>query len=171
MALRLSWPASLRRWRRWIVTILVLLAIRVALPFAARPLLASQASKALRAQVEIGAVELSLLRCGIALRDVSVRPVSGPGSAAAEQPMIAWKRVAVAVRWLPLLRKHLLLREVVLESPRVAVDRAEDGTLNILALVPPSNASAAASPTPGARGTACRAGFRLAHWCGSVGAP
>ena len=153
MALRLSWPASLRRWRRWIVTILVLLAIRVALPFAARPLLASQASKALRAQVEIGAVELSLLRCGIALRDVSVRPVSGPGSAAAEQPMIAWKRVAVAVRWLPLLRKHLLLREVVLESPRVAVDRAEDGTLNILALVPPSNASAAASPTPGARGT------------------
>jgi len=126
----------------------VLLGVRAVLPFAVRPLVASQASKLLHARVEIGDVDLSLLRCGLALNEVRVRPVSGAGSAAEEQPMVAWKRLAVAVRWLPLLRKRVLLRELVLESPRVAVDRAQDGRLNILALLPTSAAAPAAGPTP-----------------------
>ncbi|MFN8628151.1 MAG: DUF748 domain-containing protein [Candidatus Binatia bacterium] len=167
MAFRLSWPAGLRRWRRWIVTLLVLLAVRAALPSALRPLLVSQASQALRARVAIGDVDLSLLRCGLALNEVSIRPLSGADSAAEEQAIVSWKRFAVAVRWLPLLRKRVLLREVVLESPRVAVDRAEDGALNILTLVPSSTAppdtrpTSAASPTPVAERAAVGSGWSV----------
>lgn len=146
MASRLAWPARLRPWRRWIVIGGLLLAVRVALPFALRPLLAAQASKALAARVEIGAVDLDLYRCGIALRNVAIHAAAGPRSGADEQPLIAWQRLAVAVRWLPLFSKEVLLRELVLESPRVAVDRNEDGRINLLALVPARGAPPAAAP-------------------------
>src|SRR5262249_30247121 len=82
-----------------------------------------------------------------------------PRSPAPDAPrLFAWKRLAVAVRWLRLLRKTIRLRELVLESPRVAVDRLQDGEINLLALVPaeptgapwpappPTRASEKASP-------------------------
>jgi hypothetical protein len=122
----------------------------MALPYALRPILAAQASKLLRARVEIGDVDLALLRGGIALEDVAVRPAdAAPG--ATEPPLIAWKRFAVALRWLPLFRHTVRLRTLELDSPRIALDRLESGELNLLALVPatePSPAPPSATPAP-----------------------
>ncbi len=74
-------------------------------------------------------------------------PADGPAAPGAVDtgPLIAWKRFAVSVNWLPLFRKTVQLREVVLESPRVALDRLKDGNFNLLALLPAGEAT----PTPG----------------------
>ncbi|MBI1816737.1 MAG: DUF748 domain-containing protein [Deltaproteobacteria bacterium] len=139
----------LYRWRRWLTVLAVVFIIRIALPAIVRRVAMSQASQALHAQVEIGDVDLALLRGGIALKDVTVRAALPNGSPEdvpnTAPPLIAWKRFAIEVRWLPLFRKTIQLREVVLESPRVALDRLADGGINLLALVP---ASSTPAPTP-----------------------
>ncbi len=121
----------------------ILVLLRAALPWVLRPLLERQASQAINAQVTIGDVDLALYRAGIALDDVAVRPASWtPGSSPDEPPLIAWRRLAVAVQWLPLFRKTVQLRELLLDSPRVAIDRLQDGGLNVAALVPESEPAA-----------------------------
>ena len=67
MSSRLSWPAGLRPWRRWIIALFVLLVARAALPLVLRSVIASQASKALHARVEVGDVDLALYKLGVAL--------------------------------------------------------------------------------------------------------
>ena len=125
------------------------LVLRIALPYALRPIIASQASKAINARVDIGDVDLALYRAGIALNDVTVRPAGwSPEHDNGDPPLIAWKRFEVAVRWLPLFRKIIQLREVVLESPRVAVDRLQDGGFNLMGLVPASSTEPATPPAP-----------------------
>src|SRR5262249_32805103 len=131
----------------------VVVVLRVALPYALRPLLESRASQAINARVDIGGVDLALYRAGIALDDVTVRPAGWtPETDNGEPPLIAWQPFAVAVDWLPMLRKTIRPRELILESPRVAVDRLQDGGFNILALVPattPAQAPVAAPAPPG----------------------
>ena len=172
---RLSWPAGLRRWRRWIIALLILIAVRVLLPAILRSVIASQASKAVHARVEVGDVDLALYKLGVVLKDVAVHaaspsadggaasgaatPAATPGAAAesqaaqaaagpSEPPLIAWKRFAVSVRWLPLFKKAVILREVELDSPRIALERLPDGKLNLMALVPASSEEAPPPPTP-----------------------
>src|SRR5213080_1975248 len=137
-----------RRRRRWLVALAIVVVLRAALPAGLRVLLASQAGKLLRARVEIGDVDLALLRGAIALKDVAVRPgaaapapSSGPG---AEPPLVAWKRFAVNVAWLPLFRKTVELESVELDQPRIALDRLASGEINLMALVPRGEARAAA---------------------------
>src|SRR5262249_2123121 len=150
MARRFAWPARLRSRRLWLVVLGAVLVLRIALPYALRPIIASQASKAVNARVDIGDVDLALYRAGIALNDVTVRPAGwSPDHDNGDPPLIAWKRFEVAVRWLPLLRKTIQLRELVLESPRVAVDRLQDGGFNLMGLVPASSTEPAAQqPVP-----------------------
>ncbi len=140
MARRFAWPARLRSRRLWLAVLGAVLVLRVVLPYALRPILASQASKAVNARVDIGDVDLALYRAGIALDDVTVHPTGwSPEHDTGDPPLVAWKRFETAVRWLPLLRKTIQLREVVLESPRVAVDRLQDGEINLMGLVPASS--------------------------------
>jgi len=148
-----AWLARLRRWRRWILALGTLVAVRAALPPILRSVLASQASKALNAQVEIGDVDLWLFRGAIALLDVAIRPTGGASPAegtgladSEPEPLIVWKRLAVEIRWLPLLRKTVQLREVALEAPAVTLDRLESGELNLLALVPAASEETASEP-------------------------
>src|SRR5438046_1291511 len=94
-------PPAFWRRRRVLLALAVLLALRAALPVVVRRQLVSRASEALHARVDVGDVDLALLRGGIALKDVAIRPA---GAAPDAPPLIAWKRFAVAVRWLPLLR-------------------------------------------------------------------
>src|SRR5262245_76210 len=152
MTPRLAWPVGLKRWQRWAIALgVVVVVLRVALPYALRPVLESPAPHAINARVDIGVVHLALYRAGIALDDVTVRPAGWtPETDNGDPPLIAWNRFAVAVHWLPLLRKTIRLRELILESPRVAVDRLQDGGLNILALVPTTTEepTPAASPVP-----------------------
>lgn len=191
MSSRLSWPAGLRPWRRWIIALFVLLVARAALPLVLRSVIASQASKALHARVEVGDVDLALYKLGVALKDVAVRqtsplaeagPVSGGppppatpdaatdghakhgDTAPADEPLISWKRFEVSVRWLPLFKKRIVLRDIELDSPRIALDRLADGKLNLMALVPSSGEEAAAPPTPAPTGSKGAGwGFGLDH--------
>ncbi|HUI28262.1 MAG TPA: DUF748 domain-containing protein [Candidatus Kryptonia bacterium] len=144
-----SWLDLLRRWRRWLIAAAIVLAVRAGLPEVLRRVLASQASQALRAPVEIGDVDLALLRGGVTLKDVAVRSRSEVAGAESAGPvLISWKRLTVELHYLALFSKTIQLREVVLESPRVALDRLADGQLNLLALVPASSPQPAGSPTP-----------------------
>jgi hypothetical protein len=153
MARRLTWPPLLRSRRFWLIVLGIALALRIALPYALRPVLESQASQRLNARVDIGDVDLALYRAGIALEDVAIRPAGWtPETDTGDRPIIAWKRFAVAVRWLPLLWKTIQLRELELESPRVAIDRLQDGDLNLSALVPSEQETAEPEATKAAPG-------------------
>jgi hypothetical protein len=155
MARRLTWPPLLNSRRFWVIVLGVAVALRIALPYALRPILESEASQRINARVHIGDVDLALYRAGIALDDVAIRPAGwGPETDSGDPPIIAWKRFAVAVRWLPLVWKTIQLRELVLESPRVAIDRLQDGGINLMALVPSEQESAEAEATKSAPGAA-----------------
>src|SRR5262245_20825052 len=136
-------PPGLRRRRLLLLACAVLIAVRAALPAVVRRTLETRASEALHARVTIGDVDLSLLRGGVVLEDVALRAAAAPAS---DGPLVAWKRFAVAVRWLPLVRRIVRLRTVELDRPEVTVDRLEDGRLNLTALVAGPAEPAAAEP-------------------------
>src|SRR5207249_540802 len=141
-----------RRRRRWLVALGILLVLRAALPAVLRAVLASRAAKLLNARVAIGDVDLGLLRGVVVLEDVAVRAPLPPGAAPppavdAEPPLVAWKRFAVNVAWLSLLRKTVRLESVELDEPRIALDRLASGELNLAALA--TKGKAAAGPTGG----------------------
>src|SRR5436309_317145 len=128
-----------RRRRRWLVALGILLVLRAALPAVLRAVLASRAAKLLNARVAIGDVDLGLLRGVVVLEDVAVRAPLPPGAAPppavdAEPPLVAWKRFAVNVAWLSLLRKTVRLESVELDEPRIALDRLASGDLNLAAV-------------------------------------
>jgi len=129
------------------VLLVLALGVRALLPDVVRRVLAAQASKALRARVTIGDVDLALLRGAIALDDVAVRPAAAPG-AADEPVLVAWKRLVLSVRWLPLMRRTVRLRALELDGARVALERRADGTLNLAALVPAGSPAPAGTPPP-----------------------
>ena len=111
-------------------------ALRAALPVVVRRVAVSQASQQLQTRVEVGDVDLALYRGGVALEDVAL--YSPTPESADEPPLLAWKRFAVELRYIPLLWKTVQLRQVLLESPRVALDRLSNGELNLQRLVPAS---------------------------------
>jgi hypothetical protein len=137
--------AAAHRWRRWLIAAAIIVLIRALLPLVLQRVIASQASKALHARVEVGDVDLALLRGGVALKDVAVFPAN---AAPDTRPLIAWKRFSVELRWLPLFRKTIQLREVVLDSPYVSLERLKNGDLNLAALVPKASGEPKPAPTP-----------------------
>jgi hypothetical protein len=137
--------AAAHRWRRWLIAAAIVALIRALLPLVLQHVIASQASKALHARVEVGDVDLALLRGGVALKDVAVFPAN---AAPDTRPLIAWKRFSVGLRWLPLFRKTIQLREVVLDSPHVSLERLKNGDLNLAALVPKASGEPKPAPTP-----------------------
>ncbi|MDX2169322.1 MAG: DUF748 domain-containing protein, partial [Deltaproteobacteria bacterium] len=159
-----EWRARAYRWRRWLIALAVLLVVRIALPEVLRCVIASQASQALNARVEIGDVDLRLWRGGVALEVVAVRaagdatpdaapatdPAAPPVAFPASPPLIAFKRFAIELRYWPLVHKTIQLRDIELAAPRVALDRLADGELNLMALVPQQQVAVEAGGTPAA---------------------
>jgi hypothetical protein len=129
------------RWRRWLIVLGVLVALRAALPEVLRRVLVSQASQRLQTRVEVGDVDLALYRGGVTLEDVAL--YSPTPQSPDEPPLVAWKQFGVEIRYLPLLWKTVQLRKVVLDTPRVALDRLANGELNLQRLVPPPAAGQA----------------------------
>ncbi len=111
----------------------VLLIVRAVLPEVLRGQIETRASEALQATVRVGDVDLGLLRGAVALEEVAVR---ARDAAPEDRPLLAWKRFAVDVRWLPLLWKTIRFATIELDEPDVAVDRLQSGELNLMALVP-----------------------------------
>ena len=121
------------------------------------------------APFEQGDVDLRLYRGGVALEDVSVRrkgapeappppekvdPNAPPPPAFDEySPIIAFKRFAAEIHYLPLIHKTIQLRDISFESPRVALDRLASGDLNVMALVPKQEVAVEAGATPAAVAT------------------
>lgn len=118
-----------RRWRKWLVFALVLLAIRLTLPLAVAPMLAARLSRALGTRVDIGDVSLQPIDAIITLRSVTVHAPAGI-EAGANPPIVA-SRVQVDLQWLPLMHQKLELRELALESARVELDRFADGSFGL----------------------------------------
>src|SRR5262249_47468138 len=133
----------------WVVSALIVLAalVRISLPALLRKVVVSKASEVLRTRVDVGGVELSLWRGRFGLRDVAVYPPSD--AATADGPVIGWKLLEAEISYRPLLHKLVQLREVVLDTPRVALDRLADGKLNLQRLVPATSTTPEqANPSP-----------------------
>src|SRR5262249_2989253 len=109
-----AWPVRLGPWRRWAIALgVALVVLRVALRPPLRPIPGPPASKPINARVTIGGVDLALSRAGIALEGVAVHPARWTPETGGDEPaLIAWKQFAVAVHWLPLLRKTIQIREL-----------------------------------------------------------
>jgi len=145
-----AWRGRLRRRRGWLIALGILVVLRIALPYALRPILVSQASKALQTEVKIGDLSLSLLFGGVELGDVSVAPPPALAKTTGDTtPLVAWKRLAVELRYFPLTHRAIRLRRLEIDSPRVALTRLADGTLNLQRLVPPSAPEKEPKPAPG----------------------
>ncbi|HSP99900.1 MAG TPA: DUF748 domain-containing protein, partial [Candidatus Dormibacteraeota bacterium] len=161
-----TWRERLHRWRWWVVAVAVLIVVRVALPEVLRRVVVSQASQALHARVDVGDVDLRLWRGGVTLEDVAVRAQGAPEPPPppknvdknappppafdAYSPIVGFKRLAVELRYLPLFHKIIQLRDIELDTPRIALDRLASGDLNVMALVPKQQVAVEAGATPSA---------------------
>lgn len=139
--------AWITRHRRLLIGLAVLLviAVRAALPEVLRRVLVTKASQALHARVDVGDIDLAVLSGGIVLADVAVRPADAPP---AEVPLVAWKRLEVTWRWWPLVHRAVRLRTIALDDPHVAVERLLSGALNLTQLIPASDPAPVADAPP-----------------------
>jgi uncharacterized protein involved in outer membrane biogenesis len=155
-----EWVARLLggRWRRVLLSLALFAAlVRIALPYILVPLLVSQADAALVGWVELGSLDLSLIRGGVTLHDLAVhlgeRPAASPGAAASPAgattpPLFEAKRLWTQISWLALFTRTLRVEDFELESFAVRLDRLETG-LALPALAPAAGDSAsAAAPSP-----------------------
>ncbi len=180
-----AWKARLWRRRRWLFALGLAVVVRVSLPAILRPILVSQAEQLLKAHVELGDVDLHLLGAGVVLKDFAIRvheqgeaPVGAPQpSGAGEASIVAWKSLAIDVHWLPLFKRTVEFGSIILDSPRIALDRLESGEVNaeplIRALTSPSGEArstpdaTSASPSPLATATPAEATAAPATTTGS----
>ena len=138
----MSSEARARRWfrrpRLWIAVAALVVVVRVVLPYIVRWQIESQANQAVVGHIAVGDVDLSLLRGGIALKDVALH---GATAAPTDPPIVAWKRLWVNISWLGLVRKTIRIEDVALDGLALNLDRLANGDL-----VLPKPASA--SPPP-----------------------
>ncbi|MEZ4331023.1 MAG: DUF748 domain-containing protein [Myxococcota bacterium] len=133
-----GWLARLtasRRWRVLLAVGVILLAVRAILPSVLRPLLIARADEALVGFVEIGDLDLSILRGGVTLHDVSVHVDERPGEA---PPLFTARRLWTQISWLALLARTIEVEALAIDDFAVHLDRFEDG-LRLPRLVPASD--------------------------------
>jgi len=144
---------ALRQRRTLILlgVLVLLVAVRIALPFILRREIVSQADKALSGHIELDDLDLSLFRGGVTLHGLRVyaekrppalppghesgsleKPEAKPEVAVAERaPVFSVSRLWVEIGWLRLVRKTLAVQEIELDTFAVRLDRARDGGLVI----------------------------------------
>src|SRR5581483_3097792 len=125
---RAAWRRWLgrRRVRVWLAVAFVLIVVRIALPVVLRKVAVSRVNEAIVGHVDIGDVDLWLLRGGLALKDVSVRVEN---AAASDPPLLAFKQFYVRIGYLPLFRRTVRIEDVALDGLAVHVDRLESGAI------------------------------------------
>ena len=150
---RATLQRALRRRRNLILigVLVLLVAVRIALPFILRREIVSQADHALTGHIELDDLDLSLFRGGVTLHGLRVyaekRPSPAPPgheSGSAEKsgakpvvavseraPVFSVSRLWVEIGWLALVRKTLAVQEIELNTFAVRLDRARDGGLVI----------------------------------------
>ena len=115
------------RWRVWVSLGLALIVLRLAFPIVLAPMLASRLSRVLGTRVDVGDVSFAPIDAVVTLRDVTVQAPQAMGAAAGGAPAIVADRVRLDVQWLPLLHRTVLVRELMLESARIELDRLTGG--------------------------------------------
>jgi hypothetical protein len=141
-----DWKALARtlarpRYRILLGVALFFLVVRIALPYALRPIVVLQADAALTGRIALADLDLSLIRGGVTLRGLEVHADELP---AASPPLFDAQRLWVQVSWLALLGKTLRVEELELDGFHVRLERTAAG----LTLPGPAPTEAAEDPAP-----------------------
>lgn len=131
----------LRRHPIWVSLAIVVVAVRLAMPHALRPVLEDQVSALLAGRIEIDDVDLSLLRGEVVLKGVRLLEPD-------DAEVVSFAALLANVSWSDLLRRNVVLEEIRLTSPVVRVVRDADGALNLTRLAAASESDAAVDVGP-----------------------
>jgi AsmA protein len=104
-----------------------------------KQVLLPRVEKALQRPVALGEVEFSLFS-GILLNDLVIREKTG------DEVFVSADQVALRYQFWPLLRKRVVIDRVILEKPRIRIERLADGSFNFSDLT----AKSAQAPTDSA---------------------
>jgi len=142
-----------RRWRLlvWLaLTVALVVALRAALPWAAARGVERWAAGALGMPVEIGGVDLALLRGVVAVRDVVAGPRPATGEpVSGETAFIAVRRLETHIDWGPLLReRRVALHDLEVDSPTLHLERRGDGSVALRGVGADAGSGSGASEEP-----------------------
>jgi len=147
-----------RRWGIRLGTLIAVgLAFRAVLPLAAEIGIERAASGALRGQLELGDVDLGLLRGAITLEDLRFgkpQNAGGPGSEAPVDAPVQVKRVYGRIAWLDLIQRRVRLRALEVEAPRLTLRRRPDSGFDLVGLLAPASDPASVADPSNAAGPA-----------------
>lgn len=119
----------------------LLVVVRIALPYALRSAIVSQADAALVGRVSLEDLDLSLIRGGVTLYGLGVHTDELPS---AEPALFEAKRLWTQISWLALFTKTIEVEEFELEGFVVRLDRMKEGMM----LPRPVPAEAPPEPAP-----------------------
>ncbi|HXX48083.1 MAG TPA: DUF748 domain-containing protein [Myxococcota bacterium] len=121
-----------RRNQIWLAVLIVLVALRIALPYVLRPIIVKQADEALVGRIALRDLDLSLVRGGVTLHGLEVYadelpPPGSPPVPEPKPPLFAAERLWVQISWFELLIKTIEVKDFALEDFVVRLDRLKDG--------------------------------------------
>jgi hypothetical protein len=145
---------ALRRRRTALgVALVSVVALRAALPFALEWVVQWQGTRQLGRVVEVGDVDLAVLRGGVALEALAVGPLfegDDPPPLDPEEVHFRSDRIEARWSWLALLRGEIHLEGIEIAAPLFVAVRAADG--HLVPVLRPRPAAAPAEPEPEAAG-------------------
>lgn len=160
-----------RRWQAALAAALVVLAaLRAALPLALERAIEWQGALALGTPVSVADVDLALLRAGLVLEGLAVgaEAAAPPEAAGATAPrpgdgaIARCARIAVRLGPLGLLRRELHVRSLELDAPWVVLVREADGTVRVpLPPAPEAGPASEVAPDPAPPAAESEAGLAL----------
>lgn len=135
-------PLWRRRWVRVLaISVIVLIVVlRLALPEIIRRVALAQANAAIAGRLDIGDVDLWLLRGALALERVAVRGETGP-------PVAKLHRFYVNIAWWPLFSRTVRVEDLEIAAPALYPERERDGSVPLPGLRAVADTPDAASAT------------------------
>jgi hypothetical protein len=127
----------------WAGVILVVL-VRIALPFVVQSVLQRSLSRMLETTVQIKDVDLSLLRGAVWIQGLRIR---GPEGFQTHEP-IELKELGVNVKVWSLLGKTLTIQRVAVKNPLLVLERNSQGDIGVVRLIEQMSKEEAPPPKP-----------------------
>lgn len=124
--------------------LILLVLMRIALPFVVRSVLQRSLSRMLGTTVQIKDVDLSLLRGAVWVQDLRIQ---GPEGFQTHEP-IQLKELGVNVKIWSLLGKTLTIQRVAVKNPLLVLERNTEGEIGLVRLVEQMSKEQAPPPKP-----------------------